>query len=260
MRYLRLDEMKPRTLALLKEFKELCEEHGLKYFISAGTLLGAVKYKGYIPWDDDIDVTMLEEDYNKLIELARQGKLKNPFHCHQLDSSYKLPFGKYAETTTLCTRKLKRTGKFGLHVDIFPLYGRGTTKEQAQKLQKRSRFLARMNYWLCVPMWLKWIWLIPPLTPIFFMPKFFINRQFKIAKKHPIETSTYVGSTNMKAHIQPKELFEETTMLPFEDDEFAAPKRYMEFLANRYGKNFMDPYPEHLQTNHNYKILVLEED
>ena len=59
-------------LTVLAELKRLCEKHGLRYFLVAGTLLGAVRHRGFIPWDDDIDVAMPRKDFNKLARIAKK--------------------------------------------------------------------------------------------------------------------------------------------------------------------------------------------
>ena len=75
MQKLTLDEIKKTELEILLSFDKVCRENGLKYSMCAGTLLGAVRHKGFIPWDDDIDVCMPRPDYEKLIRLNRGGKL-----------------------------------------------------------------------------------------------------------------------------------------------------------------------------------------
>ena len=67
-----LDEQKKVMLNILVEFANFCDEHNLTYYLDAGTLIGAVRHKGFIPWDDDIDVDMPQKDYDKFIELTRK--------------------------------------------------------------------------------------------------------------------------------------------------------------------------------------------
>ena len=66
-------------LDILMELDRICRKHDLRYFLDSGTLLGAVRHKGFIPWDDDIDLTMPRKDYDRLIEIASQ-ELKSPYY------------------------------------------------------------------------------------------------------------------------------------------------------------------------------------
>ena len=72
MRQIEMHEMKKIGVAILDCFDSFCREHGLSYFLAGGTLLGAVRHKGFIPWDDDIDVIMPRPDYDRLLEIARE--------------------------------------------------------------------------------------------------------------------------------------------------------------------------------------------
>lgn len=71
--YLTPNEVKAEELAMLVEFGDLCKREGLRYSLAGGTLLGAVRHKGFIPWDDDIDVSMPRPDFDSLVALRAQG-------------------------------------------------------------------------------------------------------------------------------------------------------------------------------------------
>ena len=84
-----------RILNNLMAVDKVCREHGLRYYIYDGTMLGAVRHKGFIPWDDDLDIAMPREDYEEFILHANEW-LEQPYEfiCMENDASYPLPFGK----------------------------------------------------------------------------------------------------------------------------------------------------------------------
>ena len=111
-------------LDLYMTFTELCDKHGLRYYANSGFLLGAVRHKGFIPWDDDLDVAMPREDYNKLMEIAPK-ELKYPFF---LRTPYTDPECYYSSIafmnlSTSFVPKIFRNKSFkmGIPMDIFPL-------------------------------------------------------------------------------------------------------------------------------------------
>ena len=114
-------------ITVLQDFGKWCNAHGLKYFVYAGALIGAVRHKGFIPWDDDIDVCMLREDYNKMIELWKTDGMPEPYFlqttltdvdCYQFWTSVRR-----SDTTgnrvSLMTKKCNN----GIGIDIMPLDG-----------------------------------------------------------------------------------------------------------------------------------------
>src|SRR5690554_3302921 len=118
------EELKQVIRENLQAIHEFCEEYGLTYYLSDGTLLGAIRHKGMIPWDDDADICMPREDYNKLLELS--SKLPEPYKIghYSLDSNYIYPFIKFMNSSTEVVEYFgKNTYKAGVWVDIFPLDG-----------------------------------------------------------------------------------------------------------------------------------------
>lgn len=116
-----IKELQQRILNILLEFDKVCARHGLRYCICGGTMIGAVRHKGFIPWDDDLDVSMPRPDYERLIAHAKEW-LPQPleFVCAENDPLYPLPFGKIqdASTTLIERRHLYYLG--GCYIDIFP--------------------------------------------------------------------------------------------------------------------------------------------
>lgn len=111
-------------LQLLVKFDEICKKFNLKYTLAAGTMIGAVRHKGFIPWDDDIDVYMLRDDFNKLREIAPLELPKSMFYqSHYTDPEYYYPFDKIRLNGTIFkeTFLANHNINHGVFIDVFPI-------------------------------------------------------------------------------------------------------------------------------------------
>ncbi len=147
------DPVKIKLIEMFAWFHNYCEENGLRYYAVGGTLLGAVRHGGFIPWDDDIDIAMPRSDYQKIKELSNQpqsGRFRIEFPGQNKDFSY--AYGKVYDTSTTLVDNCKFKAKRGLFIDIFPLDGLGDTKEEALDNFKKidntvSLFGTKMYAW-----------------------------------------------------------------------------------------------------------------
>ena len=132
-------------LEILKEIDRVCRENEIKYFLDSGTLIGAVRHEGFIPWDDDIDIGMLREDYEKFSKLAPKHLNKSYlWQSWKNDSSYALPFGKVRKRNTVyIEEKSGITKNCGFYVDVFPFDYAPRTKKERTKLVNKRVFWAR---------------------------------------------------------------------------------------------------------------------
>lgn len=120
----RLRILHETELEILLLFKSICEEYSLTYYLTAGTLLGAVRHKGFIPWDDDIDVAMPRKDYDKFCEIAQKKLGKNFFlQNYKTDRNFPFYFSKIRKVNTKVEEEifLDVTINKGIYIDIFPL-------------------------------------------------------------------------------------------------------------------------------------------
>ena len=133
-----LEELQQTELEILKVFHNFCTENGLRYYLAGGTLIGAIRHKGFIPWDDDIDICMPRPDYMKLLELAENGKL-DEYRC--VDSRYIDPESPtsiiriYDNRTEIAFKNNLVKMKFGCWIDLFPLDG-----VESGKIKRRMHF------------------------------------------------------------------------------------------------------------------------
>lgn len=132
MREIQFEEMKRIELNILIYFTEVCEENNLRYYLGGGTLLGAVRHKGFIPWDDDIDVMMPRPDFQKLLSLSINNENYNIIKPGT--AGYYYNFAKLVDTRTILEEKgIKIIDGLGVYIDIFPLDGMPETPDARKK-------------------------------------------------------------------------------------------------------------------------------
>jgi lipopolysaccharide cholinephosphotransferase len=124
-------------LDMLVEFDAICQKHNLKYWLDSGTLLGAVRHKGFIPWDDDIDLSMPLEDYNRFQEIAKEELSENIFfQTKETDPDFRFDYMKLRSNRAIIVEFHEKGRTVGYHqgvfVDIFPML----TVENTQQNQK----------------------------------------------------------------------------------------------------------------------------
>lgn len=134
------DEQKKIMLEILKYFDEICRENGIKYSLIGGSLIGAVRHKGMIPWDDDIDVILDKNNYEKVINiLLNNNNSQYKLLYHYNDSNYYFPFPKLVCTKTYCVEQklLNPISNYGIYIDIFCYHNTANNKrEQIKHLRK----------------------------------------------------------------------------------------------------------------------------
>ena len=249
-----LRKMQLIQLDMLVDFDRVCRKHKIRYIISDGTLLGAIRNGGFIPWDDDIDIRMLRKDYERFASIANKELQKeNFFQDHRTDPNYRWMYGKLRRQGTKAVRVGQEHIKMnsGVFVDIFPMDGY-SENVILQKFQDIILIIARKILYSEIAkentdsLYTKLFWnainCIPP--SVSYGIAHFVSIMCKYSKKvqcygyHPCE-----GETGLK-----KEWFCELTQVNFEGKKFLAPKAYKELLEYYYGKDFMTPPPPELRT------------
>lgn len=234
---------------LLCEVDRICKKYGLQYFADSGTLIGAIRDGGYIPWDDDIDIVMMRDDYNAFIEKA-QTELKHPYFLQSVitDKNYSTRHIKIrnSDSTGATKSRLVRDINHGIHIDIFPLdylpesrirYSvflfRLKCKAKILRMGLDYKFSEKKTF--CNK-------LISIFSNVFLgiygKDKYFLKLHEYSARYNKEKTSkiSYISySLGKKKHIWNSDSFEGVEMRPFEFIEIPIPKGYDSRLKIEYG-------------------------
>ena len=267
MKELTLPEIKEIELNILKEFHAFCEENGIRYFISHGTLLGTIRYKGYIPWDDDIDVLVPREDYDRLLRIYKDSE-KYRLFSFEKDERFLFP---YAKLCDMSTRKIEPGDddglKLGLDMDIFPLDAWDQDLKKAKKESKRQK-RAMFRLGLCKSKKAGSVNLLKRAVKSVMMvfckmvgSKHYVRKLMKEARRHSYEGSAYLGGKAWNVYgerdVLPAEVFDHPIEVEFEGCTFWAPVGYDAFLSSLYGNYLPEPPLEKRKTHHVFKAYKL---
>jgi lipopolysaccharide cholinephosphotransferase len=234
-------------LKILKEVKRICAKHDIKYFLTGGTLIGAVRHKGFIPWDDDIDIYMFRKDYNKLIALEKEiydrgYKIMNIGNT----DNYYLKFSKIVDKNTTLWERREIPCIIGTFVDVFPLdfCNAGLFRRHREWYD----FDDLMNiYRLSIEDHTLTDYVKQLVNGHFIQCAKWVKYRFKnskhireniIAMENKLEASDGLYLVNYTEDVQclyPKEWFSDYILMPFEDIQVRVPVGYKEYLTYTYG-------------------------
>ena len=255
------------SIYIYKELLKVCEEHGIRLYLLGGSLIGAVRHHGYIPWDDDIDVCMSRPDYNKLLQITNgkigeKCKLVDP----ATDSVYRgvVPVVVY-ENSSLISGQFKEDENLKISISIFVYDGAPSTKI-GQAYYYTKLYILRAEHALCRADFkhvnTKAAKVVGPiLAPFYNVTNVYKykNKILKWQQKYPYETSEYV-STNMDSgswrEVFPKCTFEKSTEIEFEGIKSYAFSNYHDQLTKYYGDYMQLPPIEEQKGKHNFNAWI----
>ena len=243
---LTLEDRKCLQLEMLEEINGFCKKNGIKYALSCGTLIGAVRHGGYIPWDDDVDITMLFSDILRFRKIFESEKLK---YCDvESEKYYGHLFPRiYSKKTYSRVGFHKDNGVF---IDLYPIIECVNNKNELDRLLIIGNSLR--NKMICYS---KWYYRIRKYTPFPFLPGyskaikdyyyFMINEIQTIGGGNYYQMGgALIGkANNFYRNMWSFNPLEELTTVTFEGSEFMIPSKYDQFLSVRYG-NYMELPPE----------------
>jgi lipopolysaccharide cholinephosphotransferase len=248
-------------LVIAREIKRICDENNIKYFIIAGTLLGAVRHGGFIPWDDDMDVGMLREDYEKFLKVAKT-ELGEDFFLQtpETDKNYGLPFAKILLNGTLLVEATAGSNaKKGIFVDVFPFDVAPQNDADRENHNKKTYFykrllLAKLNYNVCAKndYVKRAVYFALKIMSGFYSHDKLVNKlEGEITRYNNQKTEDIVnigGAYGYKKETIKADWVRDTVEIPFEDMTISAPVDYIKYLETFYG-DYMTPPPEDKRYN-----------
>lgn len=252
MKPIDLKEQKQILLNILVKIDKFCEENNLRYSLGGGTLLGAVRHKGFIPWDDDVDIMMPRPDYDKFVHNFNGYDKDLTCIAYEIDRQYLYPFGKVYQNKTILEEPLT-SNKHGIFIDIFPLDG------FPSNIPERKRYLKSLYFWrmLLYIKTLKYNGTFERFikkTIASFIPAPFLQKIIqKKMTKYPFSTSQYRGAVSgiyAEKECYEHSVFEEYTEIQFEGYHFKAIKNYDSYLRQHYGDYMQLPPAEQQISQH----------
>lgn len=262
------EELKALELDVLRYIQRKCQENGLRYYLMFGTLLGAVRHKGFIPWDDDIDIAMTRPDFKKLMDLAEADQ-DSPYKVVSMFNvkDFSFPLAKMVDTRTRLVQygAVGTHEKLGVYVDIFLIDAVPDDEEEYRaylgraKAAKRAWYLAQRRFMLRRGQLAKDI-----CVGLVSLP-FKLHSSCAMAKKLDETCAAYAGSDTKRegvvlmvdeqdASTLTRVQWANIVELEFEGDRFTAVSCWDEMLRRTYGDYMQLPPPEQRVSIHDFKV------
>ncbi len=265
-----LTPLQAKLLESLKWFDNFCKENSLRYYAIGGTILGAMRHQGFIPWDDDIDLGMPRKDYEKLRQLSKS--LTGRFQIESYDSNakdYCYPFTKLYDTSTTLVEPKRVNVVRGVYIDIFPVDGMANTEEEAfinyKKFKKHTTFFEATN--TCVRKERSWFKNVA-IIACKLIPSFLINQRSlriklnALCAKNDYDSCKFGG--NLFGSYWEREIIDLSLLgtpkyYAFEDMMIAGPENADAYLTKIYRDWRKLPPKEKQVSHHDFIHLDLEQ-
>lgn len=265
MKRITIEEAKKIELDILTYIDKLCKQHDIKYFINYGSLIGAIRHKGFIPWDDDIDISMPREDYDRFVQLFKEDKSKYKILSLDTQKEYFNNFAKVIDSSTVINNtRVSKSYPSGIFIDVFPMdtfdnkkivdicyilesFKLLTFVKKSLVVRKDSKLkdFIRFSSWL----------LLRPISPRVFA--YLIERYIKKYSKKDGKFIAFLPSKLKHKEVFEKETFDKLINRNFEHLTVPIPENYDKILMQYYG-NYMDLPPEEERYGHEFEAYKIE--
>ncbi|MCI6062863.1 MAG: LicD family protein [Ligilactobacillus salivarius] len=253
------------SLDILIYITDVCEKLNLRYYLMYGSLIGAVRHKGFIPWDDDVDIMMPREDYNQLLCFLKEN-IDKRYELFEPNTVSRYPYmiARISDKNYKIVMNNEEKYGMGIFIDIYPFDGVGNSLKEAKKIVRKGNVLSSMCYQAT-----RKRYAVETTTsfirqcvkfPVFIMSKiigkeYFQNKLKKLENIKNYEESKYIScvvwASGGEKDIFKRSWFDSYIYMDFQKYRFRVPKDYDEVLKHTYG-NYMKLPDEKDRIGHHY--------
>ncbi len=259
MERINVDELKKIQLQILDYVAKFCDENEIEYFLDCGTLLGAIRHKGYIPWDDDIDIGMLRPSYEKFLSLFNKSNNRYKVYSIENNKSFFSPHAKVLDTNTILYEPDEKGRKININIDVFVYDNAPDNDKKVEKMFNRRDFYRNLNTLRTLNnrpngniIRRTVIYFLRALVRVF-KSNYFCLKMIENSKAYSNAQTKRVGNfTSYSRTVCNRTVFDDYTKVEFEGKFFKAPEGYDAWLRSFYG-NYMElPPPEKRISHHSF--------
>lgn len=260
-----LREAQIKLVNMLKDVDKVCRENNIDYWLTAGTLLGAIRHKGFIPWDDDIDISMMRKDYNKFMEIGKD-KLNHKYFIQSIysDENSENQFMKVRDRNSILRMNKREKGHTGIFIDIFPM---DSFTKNDSKIFIKNKLMRKIKFH-----WMKYAKIKSPflknikgnVVKIIAKTYFSINKEYDYKNineelkmylsnmKYDVENEDHIryGIESIHNSIYYRKDIFPLIEVEFEGYKFRAPNNYDRFLKTFFGDYMKLPKVEDRKPHH----------
>lgn len=258
-----MNEIQESILDIYKQIKQICDKNNLPFYAIGGTCIGAVRHKGFIPWDDDMDIAVPIECWDEFWNCMKRELPSNYeiYTCNKI-KHYRYIFNKIhnAKTTFIEEAEVGYPDAYkGIYVDVMPIAGMPAEQELRAKFINKIQMYAKLNFVRRYPFRemktpkSRFAWILLHLLSPFLSYHYFSDKWLEMLKRYPLKKARYTGYTWWDSITNklcfPIEYFETTIELPFEDSTISCPVQSKDYLSSQFG-NYMELPPENQRLDH----------